>query len=67
MPSLHNFLTFLAFWPASWVLINTTQDHIETVLGIYLAAFVLNSIGGKLGDAYSNHLQQKDMNDAPRP
>lgn len=46
--SLSRVLSFLSFWPASWVLLKMPT---EGMLGIYLTAFSVAYLGGKGLDA----------------
>lgn len=48
MLSMSRLLTFLAFWPSSWVVI---KNPTEGIFAIYLGAFALLYVGGKWGDA----------------
>ena len=49
--SMTRLMVFLSFWPASYVLI---KQQTETMLGLYLGAYVLGYVGGKGFDARSN-------------
>jgi hypothetical protein len=46
--SLSRMLSFLSFWPASWVLLKIPT---EGMLGIYLTAYGVGYLGGKGLDA----------------
>ena len=47
--SMSRLLVFLAFWPACWALLNNPS---ESMMGIFLGAFVANYIGGKSADIF---------------
>lgn len=47
--SMTRLCVFLAFWPASYVVVVT---HDVDALGWYLGAFVLGYVGGKFGDGF---------------
>lgn len=52
--SMTRTLMFMSWVPATIVLVNTTADHIETVFGIYVGAYVLGYMGGKGWEVYGN-------------
>lgn len=43
-------LSFLSFFPGTGVLLSTPPEHIETVFGIYMGAFVLGYVGGRVSE-----------------
>lgn len=47
--SMSRLLVFLAFWPSCYVLLS---DPSESMMGLFLGAFVLNYIGGKSADIF---------------
>lgn len=47
--SMTRLLAFMSFFPASYVLVTSKSD---TALGLYLAAYVAQLVGGKYSDAY---------------
>lgn len=47
--SMSRLLVFLAFWPSCYVLVTSPT---ETMLGIFLGAFVANYVGGKSADIF---------------
>lgn len=49
--SMMRLTIFLSFWPASYVLI---KQQTETMLGLYLGAYVAGFIGGKRADNVNN-------------
>lgn len=46
--SMSRLLCFLAFWPASYVVVKTLTSD---TLGWYLSAYAAAYVGGKVGDA----------------
>lgn len=46
--SMSRLMMFLSFFPATYALLRLMSD---TALGYFLGAYVLNYIGGKVGDA----------------
>ena len=47
--SMMRLTVFLSFWPASYVIITNPT---ETMLGLYLGAYVIGYIGGKSADTF---------------
>ena len=43
-------LSFLSFIPGTYVMLATSPEHIETVFGIYMGAFVLGYVGGRVSE-----------------
>lgn len=60
--SMSRLLCFLSFWPASYVLLIKPEAEI---LGLYLGAYVLNYVGGKLSDAFGRPRGRIDRNLKP--
>lgn len=57
--SLTRLLSFFSFLPATWVVLTVDSEHIETVLGIYIGAYVLGYLGGKTADVFNNRIRSR--------
>lgn len=47
--SMSRLLVFMAFWPSAWAML---KNPTETMVGLFLGAFVANYIGGKSADVF---------------
>lgn len=67
--SMSRLLSFLSFFPSTWVVMNTSQEHVETIFGLYVGAFVIGYLGGKTADVfnYRNRLKEKEQENDVRP
>ena len=52
--SMMRLTVFLSFWPASYVLVTRPT---ETMVGLYLGAYVVGYLGGKSADIVVGHRQ----------
>lgn len=59
MLSMSRLLTFLSFIPASWVLV---KNPTEGMLGIYVGAYAVIYVGGKIADAYQGASPSQTIN-----
>ena len=55
--SMSRLVVFMSFWPATYVLIRTPTD---TMMGLYLGAFVLSYLGGKGADIFMGNKELED-------
>lgn len=55
--SMSRLVVFMAFWPATCVLIKNPTD---TMMGLYLGAFVLSYLGGKSADIFMGGKELED-------
>lgn len=58
--SMSRLVVFMSFWPATYVLIKTPTD---TMMGLYLGAFVLSYLGGKGADIFMGNKELEDGGD----
>lgn len=58
--SMGRLTVFMAFWPATYVLIKTPTD---TMMGLYLGAFVLSYLGGKSADIFMGGKELENSGD----
>ena len=56
-PSMSRLLCFLAFWPATYVVIKTLTSD---TLGWYLSAYAAAYVGGKFGDSFKPRGNKND-------
>lgn len=47
--SMSRLLVFLAFWPSCYVLL---RNPTESMMGLFLGAFIVNYVGGKSADVF---------------
>ena len=59
--SMSRLVVFMSFWPATYVLIKTPTD---TMMGLYLGAFVLSYLGGKSADIFMGGKELEDGGDS---
>lgn len=57
-PSMSRLLCFLAFFPATYVVIKTEDVN---ALAWYLSAYAASYVGGKLGDALHSRMKGDDV------
>jgi len=49
--SMTRLLCFLSFWPSAYVVVISTPVERSTILGLFLGAYAITYVGGKLIDA----------------
>lgn len=54
--SMTRLLSFLSFWPATWI---TLQLSTESALTIYTGVYAASYLGGKVGDAMMQKVPKK--------